>query len=142
MQKDIFRLSKNVIYIDEEDFIDDVPSESRYIDITNLMFQNLFFFINFINLNKEEEIKDNFFYRAQSQMISDTLEENEFHIKVGSTDSFQGNQKEYVIICTTKYKSNIGFVQDISRINLSIAHALNMATIFGSAKMLSNSSPY
>ena len=75
-------------------------------------------------------------------MISDTLEENEFHIKVGSTDSFQGNQKEYVIICTTKCKSNIGFVQDISRINLSSTHALNMATFFGSAKMLSNSSPY
>lgn len=44
MQKDIFRLSKNVIYIDEEDFIDDVPSESRNIDNTKLMFQNHFFF--------------------------------------------------------------------------------------------------
>lgn len=174
MQKDISGLSKNVIYTDEEDFIDGVPLESRKIDNNKLMFQN---HLNFINFDKEKEVKEekkdtsyintteaNYvlkfvtrlleigidssqigvisFYYAQSQLISDTLEEKGIHIKVGTTDAFQGDQKEYIIFCTTKCKTGIGFVQDISRINLSITRALNMATIFGSAELLSNSSPY
>jgi regulator of nonsense transcripts 1 len=62
-------------------------------------------------------------------------------INVASVDSFQGKEKDFIIINTVKsnYKNFIGFLKDPRRLNVSLTRAKHGLIIIGDAFCLSNS---
>jgi len=62
-------------------------------------------------------------------------------ITVASVDSFQGKEKDFIIINTVKsnYKNYIGFLKDPRRLNVSLTRAKHGLIIIGDAYCLSNS---
>ena len=62
-------------------------------------------------------------------------------INTASVDSFQGKEKDFIIINTVRsnYKNMIGFLKDIRRLNVSITRARHGLIIIGDAYCLANS---
>lgn len=81
-------------------------------------------------------------YGAQTHYISEKFKNDGIRVKVSTIDSFQGSQKDYIIICTTRNGSNIGFLTDKRRMNVAITRARCMVAIFGNEQTLSQSSSW
>ena len=62
-------------------------------------------------------------------------------ISIASIDSFQGKEKDFIIINTVRsnYKNFIGFLKDPRRINVSLTRAKHGLIIIGDAHCLANS---
>ena len=62
-------------------------------------------------------------------------------ISIASVDSFQGKEKDFIIINTVRsnYKNMIGFLKDIRRLNVSITRARHGLIIIGDAFCLAKS---
>ena len=62
-------------------------------------------------------------------------------INVASVDSFQGKEKDFIIINTVRsnYKNFIGFLKEPRRLNVSLTRAKHGLIIIGDAHCLSNS---
>ena len=78
-------------------------------------------------------------YGAQTHLISENFRWYNLRVKVSTIDSFQGSQKDYIIICTTRNGTNLGFLKDKRRMNVTITRARCFVTVFGNAETLSQS---
>ena len=96
-------------------------------------------------------------YSGQKKLIFEKLANNEDNndndnipyinyiknniINIASVDSFQGKEKDFIIINTVRSnnKSMIGFLKDIRRLNVSITRARHGLIIIGDAHCLSKS---
>ena len=167
MHPDISRIPNRLFYDDE--LIDGVQPDMRKI-AENFVFKKHLNFIN--NNTKEEkngtsyinreEIKIVFklvtsltkcgvipsqigvisAYGAQTQLISENLRINNIRVKVSTIDSFQGSQRDYIIICTTRSGSDLGFLSDKRRMNVAITRARCLAVLIGNEDTLSQSSAW
>ena len=81
-------------------------------------------------------------YGAQAQLISENLKNNNLRVKVSTIDSFQGSQRDYIIICTTRSGSTLGFLSDNRRMNVAITRARCFAAIIGNSDTLSHSTSW
>merc|ERR1712232_279709 len=88
------------------------------------------------------------FYSSQVRMIKDAV--NGMHaskdfkqsIKVSTVDGFQGGEKDIIILScvrglTDDKKSNVGFLGDYRRVNVSLTRARQSLWIVGNANILS-----
>ena len=88
-------------------------------------------------------------YIGQKKLILEKLclKDKEFDyynnniINVASVDSFQGKEKDFIIINTVRsnYKNFIGFLKEPRRLNVSLTRAKHGLIIIGDAHCLSNS---
>ena len=78
-------------------------------------------------------------YGAQTHLISERFKSDCINAKISTIDSFQGSQKDYIIICTTRTGSGLGFLSDNRRMNVAITRARCMVVIFGNEDTLSSS---
>ena len=164
MHPDISCFPNNLFY--DNELIDGVRPEERMIS-TKFIFQKHLNFINFNHAEEQngtsyinqEEIKEVLkcvnsliesgvepseigvisAYGAQTHLISESFKMNCLQVKVSTIDSFQGSQKDYIIICTTRNGNNLGFLNDRRRMNVAITRARCMVMIFGNAVTLSKS---
>ena len=65
---------------------------------------------------------------------------NDVHpdVKVGSVDSFQGSQKNYIIVSTVRSGREVGFLSDPRRLNVTITRARIAVIIIGNSRTLTN----
>lgn len=164
MHPDISRFPNNLFY--DNELFDGVHPEERMI-AKNFIFQKHLNFINFNHedeqngtsyINHEEinhvlkfvssliksgvnpsQIGVISAYGAQTHLISENLKWNNIQVKVSTIDSFQGSQKDYIIICTTRNGTKLGFLNDKRRMNVAITRARCLVTVFGNAETLSQS---
>lgn len=164
MHPDISQLPNNLFY--DNELIDGVHPNDRKIS-KNFILQKHLNFINFNK--EEERNGTSYFnqeeitlvyrfvqsliesgvqnsqigvicaYGAQAQLISENFKWNSLRVKVSTIDSFQGSQKDYIIICTTRCGTNLGFLNDERRMNVAITRARCLVAIFGNAETLSQS---
>ncbi|KRH94636.1 tRNA-splicing endonuclease positive effector (SEN1) [Pseudoloma neurophilia] len=84
-------------------------------------------------------------YKAQQYKIKTMLKQISPDIfkfvSVNTVDGFQGQEKDIIIISAVRSK-NIGFVQDIKRMNVSITRAKFALVIIGNIRTLSQSSAW
>lgn len=78
-------------------------------------------------------------YGAQARLISEHFKFFGPRVKVSTIDSFQGSQKDYIIICTTRNGPDIGFLKDKRRMNVAITRARCLVAIFGNEETLMQS---
>lgn len=76
-------------------------------------------------------------YGAQTQLISENMKKNNLRVKASTIDSFQGSQRDYFIICTTRNSATLGFFSDRRRMNVAITRARCFAIINGNVLTLS-----
>ena len=78
-------------------------------------------------------------YENKSLSYIDYIKNN--IISIASVDSFQGKEKDFIIINTVRsnYKNMIGFLKDIRRLNVSITRARHGLIIIGDAFCLAKS---
>lgn len=86
------------------------------------------------------------FYRSQIEVISNIFKERKLPIpKIATTEEFQGQEKDVIIISTVrslpnkKYlkESDLGFLNDPKRLNVAISRARILLIVFGNPKLLS-----
>ena len=77
-------------------------------------------------------------YLGQKEYLETELN---FKIEISSIDSFQGKEKDFIIINTVRNNKNneIGFLKDMKRLNVSISRAKYGLIIVGNANCLYNS---
>ena len=77
-------------------------------------------------------------YGAQAKFISQTFRNNRvFNVKVSTIDSFQGSERDYIIISTSRTTRNLGFLIHKQRMNVAITRARCFLAVVGCAKALS-----
>ena len=79
-------------------------------------------------------------YLGQKELLEYSLFENNINIEVSSVDSFQGQERDFIIINTVRNNPNceIGFLKDVKRLNVSISRAKYGLIIIGNANCLYN----
>ena len=59
-------------------------------------------------------------------------------VKFGSVDSFQGSQRDYIIITTVRSGIDVGFLKDERRLNVAVTRARICLIVIGNSKCLRN----
>src|SRR3546814_464479 len=74
-------------------------------------------------------------YAAQSRMVEQRIHNAQglAKVKVGSIDSFQGREKEYIIVSYVRSRRGIGFLSVPNRINVAVTRARKSLIIVGHA---------
>jgi hypothetical protein len=77
-------------------------------------------------------------YKAQVNLIMNKLKDKK-EIEIETVDSFQGREKEIIIISTTRSNSfgEVGFLNDSRRMNVAITRAKRMLVLIGDMSTLS-----
>jgi hypothetical protein len=75
------------------------------------------------------------FYRGQVELIKRILENNNMVVEVATVDSFQGSEKEYILLSYVRSES-IGFLKDERRLNVAWTRAKHFLVSIGNAKCL------
>ena len=85
-------------------------------------------------------ILEKLYYYNDSDSDNDFDYFNSNIINIASVDSFQGKEKDFIIINTVRsnYKNYIGFLKDPRRLNVSLTRAKHGLIIIGDAHCLSN----
>ncbi|MEO1928529.1 MAG: IGHMBP2 family helicase [Nautiliaceae bacterium] len=99
----------------------------------------------FLEKGKEEFIGVITPYKDHEEYIKTILEkENIKDVEVKSVDGFQGREKEIIILSLVRAnsKEEIGFLNDIRRLNVAITRAKRKLIIVGDAKTLSSNKTY
>ena len=92
----------------------------------------------------EEEIKNCSIitpYLGQKDLLEEFISDNNnINMEISSVDSFQGQERDYIIINTVRNnkKNEIGFLKDVKRLNVSISRAKYGLIIIGGAECLYN----
>lgn len=83
-------------------------------------------------------------YAAQVKLIKQLLLEKNFKIEVNSVDGFQGREKEVILISFVRSNKTgeIGFLNDLRRLNVAITRARRKLICIGNAKTLSHHPTY
>ncbi len=78
-------------------------------------------------------------YSAQVKLIKQILIEKGLKVEVNSVDGFQGREKEVIIISFVRSneKGEIGFLNDLRRLNVAITRARRKLICIGNARTLS-----
>lgn len=83
------------------------------------------------------------FYAAQASRI---LQELQYQLKkipseltVSTVDSFQGSERDFIMISTVRTKKDPGFLKDSHRINVSMTRAKHNLCLFGNANTIHQS---
>jgi superfamily I DNA and/or RNA helicase len=84
----------------------------------------------------KEEIGVICFYKGQVELINDSLKDSQ--ITVSTVDAFQGDEKDVIIISTTRVKKTT-FMDTESRINVAFSRAKRHLFVVSNSKMLQNS---
>ena len=78
-------------------------------------------------------------YGAQASYLSMEMAKNRIRVKISTIDSFQGSQRDYIIITTARSGgTNLGFLNDERRMNVSITRARCFLAVVGNADTLSS----
>ena len=79
-------------------------------------------------------------YLGQKELLEINLIMNNINIEVSSIDSFQGQERDYILINTVRNNTNneIGFLKDVKRLNVTISRAKYGLIIIGNANCLYN----
>ena len=91
-----------------------------------------------------EEIKNSSIitpYLGQKDLLEELLlDNNNINMEISSVDSFQGQERDYIIINTVRSnpKNEIGFLKDVKRLNVTISRAKYGLIILGNADCLYN----
>ena len=90
------------------------------------------------NINKED-IGIISPYTDQVRLIKEKID-----IEVKTADGFQGNEKDIIIISMVRSndKKNIGFLEDMRRLNVSLTRAKKKLIVIGNRETLENSDIY
>ncbi|KAL7747652.1 hypothetical protein RI367_006941 [Sorochytrium milnesiophthora] len=84
-------------------------------------------------------------YHRQVQKIRNALRPTSPNIKVGSVETFQGQERPIIIISTVRSQKehllhdkrcNLGFVADAKRFNVAITRAMSLLVVIGNANLL------
>lgn len=91
----------------------------------------------------KEEIKNSCVitpYLGQKELVEINCLYNNINIEVSSVDSFQGQERNFIIINTVRNNANneIGFLKDVKRLNVCISRAKYGLIIIGNANCLYN----
>ena len=78
-------------------------------------------------------------YSAQTRNIRTRMDVGKIPLKIATVDSFQGSQREYIIISAVRTSlDTIGFLKNYRRFNVSITRARRALVIVGNEKALCN----
>ncbi len=83
-------------------------------------------------------------YSAQVKLLKQILLEKELKIEVNSVDGFQGREKEVIIISFVRSneKGDIGFLNDLRRLNVAITRARRKLICIGNSSTLKKQPVY
>ena len=83
-------------------------------------------------------------YAAQVKLLKQLLLEKNLKIEVNSVDGFQGREKEVILISFVRSNNTgeIGFLNDLRRLNVAITRAKRKLICIGNAKTLSHHPTY
>ena len=59
-------------------------------------------------------------YSGQKQLLAEMMPRG---VQVATVDGFQGQERDVIILCTTRSKATIGFLDEYRRINVSLTRA-------------------
>ncbi|HKL23862.1 MAG TPA: AAA domain-containing protein, partial [Candidatus Nanoarchaeia archaeon] len=81
-------------------------------------------------------------YKDQVEFIKKRIENN--NIEVDTVDGFQGREKEIIILSLVRSNknSNIGFLKDLRRLNVSITRAKKKLIIIGDSNTIKTNQTY
>ena len=77
-------------------------------------------------------------YASQALKMRKEINSAIMRYKISTVDSFQGSEKEYIIVSTTRTGNNLGFLRDKKRLNVTVTRAKNALIVVGSSKALYN----
>jgi regulator of nonsense transcripts 1 len=81
-------------------------------------------------------------YRSQIAVLRRMFPRLRFpRLKIASVDSFQGSERDYIVMSCVRSKDVIGFLDDKRRLNVSITRARRGLVIVGNSSTLSRRSP-
>lgn len=77
-------------------------------------------------------------YKSQSDYLKQLLFDYE-NVEVGTVDSFQGKEKDIIILSTVRTDKKLGFMQDKKRVNVALSRVKDHLFIFGNEMTLRKS---
>ena len=83
-------------------------------------------------------------YKAQVKLLRKLFKERKIKIEINTVDGFQGREKEVIIISWVRANKNkeIGFLEDLRRLNVSITRAKKKLICIGHSETLSSHPVY